>query len=688
MHSEAVPRAGRIPEIHGLRGLALVLVVLFHLFGNGRVSGGVDVFLALTGFLVTRSLVGRVERGDLRLVEYYGRTFSRLSAPSLVVLAATAAIMVLVLPQAMWQSTLREIGASAVYLLNWEMIHSQLAYGAAGPSASPLQHFWSLAVQGQFMIVWPALLLLLAVVARKWFRPTLAVVTVLATAASQVFALHVGAVDQPLSYFHSGTRFWELGLGAALALLLGWVQPTGALRPVLGWLGLGLVVSSGFVLDGVALFPGPWALWPVGGALLVILGSAPDSAWGPRGLLEVAPLRFLADISFPLYLWHWPLLIGYLHLTGAQRPDWVAAVVIFATSTALAWLTHRFVERPVVTARRFTGRPRLATAVALALVPALLCVVAVDRVAAHQTAVEAEAEAEVERLAGCIGAATMDPGTPPCEIEDASSLVDAFSTGYSDPGGSAADCWSNRERPVRLGVCSLGPETGYTRTLLATGDSHSHQMLSAYQRIAQERGWRIDVAGRAGCHWNARPMLKSVQESIDLCTEWNRQLEEYVRSHPEYDGYLVLHSSKQSVQAVGDEDRTEALGAGLAEAWAQRPDLSAPVVAIRDNPIFEENADVFEREVVPCIEENGDEAGTVCARDREDVLRDDGSAAAVRLDPNARLVDMTDYFCGPETCPPVIGYLPVYADGFHVSRPYLVTLAPFLGDRIAAALGD
>jgi hypothetical protein len=327
------------------------------------------------------------------------------------------------------------------------------------------------------------------------------------------------------------------------------------------------------------------------------------------------------------------------------------------------------------------------TVAALVVVPAVACVVAVDRVAASEAAVVAEAERTVDRLAGCIGAATMDPSTPECAVEDPESLVEA-STGYTRPDAVADPCWSNAERPVRLNVCSVGPETGYSRRLLATGDSHSHQMFAAYQKIAEERGWRIDVAGRAGCHWNARPLVKSVPESVELCNDWNEQLEDYVRSHPGYDAYVVLHSSKQSARAVGDESRTEALAAGLAAAWSQRPDPSVPVIAIRDNPIFTSNAAEFEREVRPCIEEHGDQAETACARDRDEVLRDDGSAAAVRLDPHARLVDLTDYFCGPETCAPVIGHVPVYADGFHVTRPYLVTLAPYLGERIARVVEE
>ncbi|EGD45320.1 acyltransferase family domain protein, partial [Nocardioidaceae bacterium Broad-1] len=332
------PSSQRIAEIHGLRGLALALVVVFHLFGNGRVSGGVDVFLALTGFLVTRSLVRRVTSSELHLADHYGRTFLRLSAPMLVVLAGTAVLMVAVMPRSMWSSTLREIAASAAYVLNWEMIRSQLAYGAAGPSASPLQHFWSLAVQGQFLLVWPLVVVVLGRLARRRLRLVMAVAVALATAASFVFAWRLGAADQQVAYFHSWARFWELGAGSLIALGLDRLRPPVVVRPVLAWLGLALVASSGFVLDGAALFPGPWALWPVGGALLVVIGSGSSARWGPQHLLAVRPLRFVADISFPLYLWHWPLLVAWLSWTYATRTNLLAAVVVLSGSAVLAWL--------------------------------------------------------------------------------------------------------------------------------------------------------------------------------------------------------------------------------------------------------------------------------------------------------------------------------------------------------------
>ncbi|MGY0538917.1 acyltransferase family protein [Nocardioides sp. YJ-D4] len=676
------PRPPRIAEIHGLRGLALALVVVFHLFGNGRVSGGVDVFLVLTGFLVTRSLVRRVASSELRLGDHYGRTFLRLSAPTLVVLAGTAVLMVTVMPRSMWGSTLREIAASAAYVLNWEMIRSQLAYGAAGPSASPLQHFWSLAVQGQFLLVWPLVVLVIWRVARARLRLVLALVVAVATVASFVFAWRLGIADQQVAYFHTGARFWELGVGALLALGLDGLRPPGVARPVLAWAGLLLVASSGFVLDGAALFPGPWALWPVGGALLVVLGSGSTARWGPQRLLAVRPLRFVADISFPLYLWHWPLLVAWLSWTYATRTTLLAAVIVLSASVVLAWLTHRFVEVPVTRlGPSFTGLSRLVTVpVVLALVAGttLAGATAVER---QDAAARAAAVAAAKKYAGCIGAAAMDPATAGCEGPD--RLLDA-SLGYQAPDGSG--CWSNKERPVRFKVCTLGPARGYTRRLLAIGDSHNHQLVPAYREIAERRGWRIDVASRAGCHWNARDRVGTPRTTVELCRQWKSRLATYLSEERGIDAYVVIHSSQVAVEAVGDETTGEALSRGLAEAWASRPDPSVPVIAIRDSPIFEGSTTRFARVVQPCIDDAGLAAGSTCARDRDRAVRDDGTAGAVRLTPNAHRVDLTDYFCEADTCSPVVGNLQVYQDGFHISPLYAATLAPYLGDRIATIL--
>ena len=417
------PGGVHIPELHGLRGLALALVVAFHLFGNGRVSGGVDVFLVLSGFLATGSLLRRAERRELRLGEHYGRTFSRLVPPALLVLVATAALAWWIMPRGIWVQTGREILASALYYVNWEMIWGQLAYGAAGPQTSPVQHFWSMSVQGQFFLAWPVVVLIVVALARRlWIsaRDLLAVVVAALTVASFVFALNLHAVDQPVAYFHSWARFWELGIGGFLALVLPWLRLPGFLRPVVGWVGLGLVVSSGFVLDGGALFPGQWALWPVAGALLVLLvrqfrqfRQFPQfrrlGGLGPRGLLQVAPLRFVADISYALYLWHWPLLIAYLHYTGLDRVDWFGAALILTTSVVLSWLTTKLVADPAQRFREAFGGTR-----ALVAAAASVALVAGGAVAAVSTLERQDAEllAAAEAAADVAGPSQY-PGRSP-----------------------------------------------------------------------------------------------------------------------------------------------------------------------------------------------------------------------------------------------------------------------------------
>ncbi|PUB20160.1 peptidoglycan/LPS O-acetylase OafA/YrhL [Promicromonospora sp. AC04] len=281
--STAAPR--RIGAVDGLRGLALTLVVAFHLFGNGRVSGGVDVFLLLSGYFATGALLRRAESGTLRLAAHYAHTLARLLPAALVVLATVTVALLTLAPRMRWSSGLREVGASATFWENWELVHASLAYGAAGPGASPLQHFWSLSVQGQFFAAWPLVVLGLVVVAQRRVRAgrtlltpgrLVAVVTGIATAASFGYALWLVSADQPVAYFSTFTRFWEIGAGALLALALRRGVPFRG-QSILGWAGLALVVGSGFLVDGARVFPGASALVPVGGGALVLLATVPGS---------------------------------------------------------------------------------------------------------------------------------------------------------------------------------------------------------------------------------------------------------------------------------------------------------------------------------------------------------------------------------------------------------------------------
>lgn len=671
-----VPReqTTHIPELHGLRGLALALVVAFHLFGNGRVSGGVDVFLVLSGFLATGSLLRRAQRRELRLGEHYGRTFSRLVPPALVVLIATAGLTWWLMPRGIWAQTGREILASALYYVNWEMIAGQLAYGAAGPQTSPLQHFWSMSVQGQFFLVWPIVVLIVVGLARLlWVsaRQLLLVVVVGMTLASFLFARDLHALDQPVAYFHSWARFWELGAGALLALVLSWLRPPRFLRPLLGWAGLGLVVSSGFVLDGGALFPGEWAWWPVSGALLVLLGSG-GPAWGPRGLLQVAPLRFVADISYALYLWHWPLLIAYLHYTEQARVDWFGAAAIMVASVVLSWLTMKLVADPAQRFREVLGSVHALTAAAVCVsLVAGTMVVGLTLLERREAQLLAEAAAVVDDAGPdqYPGALALSPSyrepVPDGVAVQPTPAVAGLDKPAVDDDGCIQDNVPTPGSDAPL-LCTLTDDPDASHVVVLVGDSHIIQWTPAMTEIGRDENWRVQLLARRGCRL-AAPV--GPMSDPDRCWSWRvNALELLEQMRP--DAVLVV-GSRTSPTESGDK-----VIAAESRAWRQLAGAGLRVVTLRDNPRF-----AFQ--VPACVEQHPDGVG--CGRARADVYSPVNPVENTSGVPESAVhLDLSRFICGVPLCAGVVGNVLTYRDDNHLTATYAATLERPLHDALRA----
>ncbi len=313
------------PELQGLRAVAVALVVVYHVW-FGRVSGGVDVFFVISGFLLTGQLARAAGRGPLELGRRWSRTLVRLLPCAVVVLVATVVAGTLLLPEGRWPQTLREVVAAALFLENWRLAADAVDYAARSTMSSPVQHFWSLSIQGQFFLVWPLLVALVALAARgdaARVRAHLTVATLGVFAASLTFSVVLTATNQPLAYFHSLTRLWEFALGGLLALTIDTVRLARRTRVHLGWIGLVGLLACGAVLRVGAVFPGIAALWPTGCAVLVLLAGDTGARCGADRLLTSRPLRYVGDLSYPLYLWHWPVLVFCLVLDRARpaRPD-------------------------------------------------------------------------------------------------------------------------------------------------------------------------------------------------------------------------------------------------------------------------------------------------------------------------------------------------------------------------------
>ncbi len=696
---------GHIAEIDGLRAIALTLVVVYHLFGHGRVSGGVDVFLFVSGVVIALSLARGFALGrPVGVLSRWARTFARLAPPAAIVLLFVIVLSLIVLPPWTREQNLIEVASAALYVENWQLIASQLAYGAPGPLTSPVQHFWSLSIQGQLFLLVPLVAAAVFWLRRARRRPAAMLWWVVgaATTASFVYATWLQARDPQVAYFDTVARFWEFGGGMLVgaALTRAAVIPA-RLGAVLGWIGLAAVLLSGVLVDGAGAYPGPAALLPVVGAAFVVVSTQCAAAAGPGVLLRSRPLRELSRISYSLYLWHWPVLIAFLASAGAADGvlDLAGAVVVLGVSIALAFGTWWAVERPIAKIARADGRSGARTAASvgpIAVVVAAALGASLTIPPAAQAAPEVavpDASLSVGQIVvdDCFGAASVDPDRPECAdaLDPDAPLVPDYAALTSDDANRDA-CWASQKGEV-FEVCALGPDEGYTRHLLAVGDSHNNVWIEVYEEIAEARGWRIDVAGRPRCHWTAANRAHPDLDTAVGCRTWNDHVDAYVAS-TSLDGIIVVNSSRagylpddgplydpDAVLQPGPElDRVRA--EGYADAWALRGDPSIPIIAIRDNPIFALGA-------LGCVADSERVRAGSCAAPRGEVLLEDGLADAVRLDPAAHLVDFTDFMCDDVECDLVVGGVIVMRDHLHLTATFARTLAPYLDRELAAAVG-
>jgi len=325
------------PDIDGLRALAVLFVVGYHAF-PGKLPGGfigVDVFFVISGFLISSILFESLHRGSFSIKDFYVRRIKRIFPSLLIVLASVYALGWFVLLSDEFQSLGKHMAGGAGFISNW-MLWSEVGYFDKSAETKPLLHLWSLAIEEQFYIFWP--LLLWFSFKKKW-KPLL-VITSLMT-GSFFLNCYLTYQDPSAGFYSPFTRFWELLSGAVLARAA-WSKE--GRRSRLSALGILLVISGAFLIRKEFQFPGYWALIPVAGAWMMI--AAGPRAWINRHVLSSPLLVWFGLISFPLYLWHWPLL-SVAHVMEESFPITPIRVGAVLLSIFLAWLTYRWIEKPL-----------------------------------------------------------------------------------------------------------------------------------------------------------------------------------------------------------------------------------------------------------------------------------------------------------------------------------------------------
>ena len=680
------------PDIEGLRAVAVVLVLLYHLW-PARLTGGftgVDVFLVISGFLITAHLVDRVPRTGRDLGEFWARRIRRLLPAALLVLMATLVASRLFGPETQWDNTAREVLAATLYLENWQLARTAVDYLAAGGAPSPVQHYWSLSVEEQFYLGWPILLLVTAWAARRLgLRPRRVVFVVLAVVVLLSFLHSVRASEESpaRAYFVTGTRIWELGVGALLAVgcaLLAGRQlrplgrPDGVARSLLAWLGLGAILLTALTFGAETPFPSWRALLPVLGTAAVIAAASASARASPTRLLQLRPVQWLGGISYSVYLWHWPLVVLVPWATGAALGLPGKAAVLAAT-LALAHLTKVWVED----AFRF-GRhvPSLRRTYALAAAAMALLLLLGGMQAAEVRHRQAQAERVLQRALdsrdSCFGAEAMTPGRdcPPVPVED---IVPApVVAARDDSDAYAEDCFVYPPFETTT-ACTFGDEDAEVEVALL-GNSHAGHWLPALQEIAEEHGWKITTFLASACTPTTTPVVWDAPGDQQGCLDWAASVQQQVIDG---DFDLVLTSNRNGNPVEGND-----LEQSQAE-WRQgyRHYLRAfvreqvTVVVLRDNPWPDEN-------IPDCLVANRRDVSACDGTPGEWLPRDPMVAAAEGLDSTyIGTLDLSDRFCRDGTCPAVIGGVIVYLDGHHLSATYAKTMTPHLFEPLADALG-
>ncbi|MGO1949418.1 MAG: acyltransferase family protein [Mycobacteriaceae bacterium] len=721
----------RRTDIDGLRGLAIALVVIFHVF-VGRVSSGMDVFLLLGGlFFFAPQIRNALDPSGLTLVQSVLRILRRLYPALVTVVAVTLVAAVAVYAPVRWTDAGRDAAASLLYLQNLNLGALGQDYAAISDDVSLYQHIWSMSVQLQIYLGSLVLITVLGAVTaakagRDVARRTIITVLVVATIASVLYAAWLGGVDQGANYYSPLSRFWEIGLGGLFGLwVLGrdlprWWAP---LRWPAGLAGLVLIIGTGLVLDGAASFPGPWTLVPLAGAVLVVLAGSPVKdggqdvrpVTGVSVLLETRVFQLLGRNAYSLYLWHWPILTLATYVvsnraasavTVAPDPGGLQGITaslgtvngtlvgtgVIGVSLVLAWATNRFIEVPlqqttrparswVVFDRAYlreAARDRARTTVTMVILVVSVGVVAFGPVVAryneHRASVLASGELSAQEYPG--PAAFLDDADVPDDlpvIQDPAEFEPMMPP--NQPDGCYAD-FPGTELVLTKDFnesdepCVYG-DVDSGRVMYLAGGSHSEHFLPALDIIGREQGFQVVPILKMGCVIGmALPRVNG--DPYPECAEWEAKARDHILDNPPSDGVFTTVTRPTTIRGDGPDQ----IPAEYADMVEELSDAGIHTWAVRDTPwMMGGPGEMLNARV--CVGE-GRDPGEDCGVAQEDALLPVDPALTALDGMDATHIDLTDAVCRDGRCPAVVGNVLVYRDSQHITSRFSEMLAPEL----------
>ena len=558
-------------------------------------SGGVDIFLFLSGFFVLGSQLRRIALGERTLViEIWKRTARRLMPAAWLVVTVTVIAAVIIAPRRQLLEILQQGLSSAAYQENWWLINHGQAYGATASFLNPFQHFWSLSVQGQIFLIAPLLSLLaywLLRTSRSTRLPRTIAGMAVVTVALFILALALVHQDQTSAYLSTVARAWQFALGGLVALSVPLITLSERVREVLGWVGLTLILLTGLVVDGQSTFPGLPALIPLAGATLVILAGTKPTLLGVDRVLGQRAISGMGTYAYGLYLWHWPVLALYLAHSNQGSVDALTGLLIAFASIGLAVVTHHLVEKPwqrprsIQPASARSGRQptsrrlALGMALTLALAGTTVTMLESNRI---QSVRAAQAVLDPVRYPGARH--VVDPIAYP--TSNARALPDLsvppeIVLNDDGPGG----CGYFESEPDVVcrfaSIATIAPSPDAPRIAIV-GGSHAGQIRIP---LVKEFEGRVSVREyiRAGCPFFAASSVDELNFTIpnaENCILWNQAVTADLLSDPPDLVIAVL-------SRASDDEKREFVPEAYVNGFALLDEIGIPTLAIRMYPTID-----------------------------------------------------------------------------------------------------
>jgi peptidoglycan/LPS O-acetylase OafA/YrhL len=682
------------PDVEGLRAVAIVLVVLYHAHAGLAPGGyvGVDVFFVISGFLITGQLVRELRTGGrISFLAFYARRARRILPAAMLTVIVTAVASALLLDPLAARRALDDLPSGVYFGANVHFAAQGADYFNAGLSPSPIQHFWSLAVEEQFYIVWPLLLVVSSLVwlrvrrrsgRERVQRPVIgAVIVVLAilAAISLIASIRQTTTSPSWAYFSIVTRAWELAVGAVVALALPLVARLDRRLAIpLSWVGLSCVALAAALFSDTTSYPGDSALLPVLGTAAVICGGSALASrrFGAEALLRTLPFQRVGAWSYSWYLWHWPALVLAAGVVGHSLSE-IQAVAVAVVSLLIAVMSFVLLERPIRRIEIVARRPALGLGAGAALAATAIAIVALSGSLIGPLASTAAAPVTLtaqRKLASSSLRADLIAGARTIKMpSNLRPRLSAIASALPRIIANGCEVGFGRDQ---IKPCIYGDRRSHSTAVLF-GDSHAGHWFDALNWISNRRHWRLVVVTKEGC----TPAEVTFRDDPNsLCARWREKAKARIgRLHPA----LVIVSWARWMEPLASQKAGIPTGYGgpwqdgLAAIFQFLRRSAKQVIFISDTPYLPQSTP-------DCVADHLSDVRPCTIKRSEATDLPAIKAAELRIAKHEQInsIDPTPWFCAPTVCPVIVGNILVYHDKSHMTTEWSRFIAPVLGNAM------